>query len=189
MNRASSIENPAEDIFIVRNSHDHLHDKFPSSGNFRSSVAEIRVFPTNASVDFVHADCVLHLHRLPFFIVDPSVEILDDTKTIASKSKIVRGRAGTALAKIVCRFTMIRRSWVAVRNSHLSKSETVEDGSIIVADISENGALPIIESQSELPFLPGDDFGVLVVDSETNSLGLGNVQRFKVLTEGWLHFR
>ena len=28
-----------------------------------------------------------------------------------------------------------------------------------------------------------------MVDSETNSLGLGNVQRFKVLTEGWLHFR
>src|SRR5205814_1909370 len=134
MNRASGIENPAEYIFVVRNSHDHLHDQFPSSGNFRASIAEIRMFPTNASVDFVHANCVLHLHRLSFLIIDPSVEVLDDAKTIAPKSKIVRGRAGTTLAKIVCRFTMVRRSWVAVRNSHLSKSETVEDGSIIVAD-------------------------------------------------------
>jgi hypothetical protein len=175
MNRPSGIENPTEDVFVVGNSHDHLNDEFPSTGNFRSSVAEVGMLPTNTGINLMKADCILHLHRLSLFIVDPSIEVFDDTKTITPESEIVGGRAGAALTEIVGRLAMIRRSWVAVRDSHLSQGETVEDRSVIVADISEDDSFSVIECQSKFPLLPSNDFGVMVVNRETNTLRLRDV--------------
>jgi hypothetical protein len=110
------------------------------------------------------ADCILHLDWLSFLIVDPSIKVLDDTKTITAESEIVGGRAGATLAEIVCRLAMIRRSWVAVRDSHLSQSETVENWSVIVAHIPEDGSLPVVECQSKFPLLPPNYLGVVVVN-------------------------
>ena len=67
---------------------------------------------------------------------------------------------------------MVWRSWVTVGDSHLSKSKSIEDGSSIVADISKNGTFTVIESQSELPLLPGDNFGIFGGDGEADALGL-----------------
>jgi len=187
MDRSSGIENPAENILVVGNGHDSLNDEFTSSRNLGTSVAEICVFPTDTSIDFVHTDCVFHLDRFALLVVDPSVKVFDDAETVASEREIVCSCTGAAFAKIVSGFAVVWRSRVTVGDSHLSKSEAIEDGSSIVTDISKNGSFAIVESQSELPLLPRDNFGILGRDSEAHSLRLRNVERLEVLAERKLH--
>jgi hypothetical protein len=134
----------------------------------------------------MHTDGIFHLDGFALLIVDPSVKVLDDTETVASESEIVSSCASAAFTEIVGGFAMVWRSWVAVGDSHLSKSKSVEDGSSIITNISKNGALTVVESQSELPLLPGDNFGVFGCDGEADTLWLRDVQRLVVLTEGRL---
>jgi hypothetical protein len=187
VDRTSRIEDPAEDVFVIGDGHDRLDDEFAGTNDFGTSVTEIGVLPTNTSIDFVHANCVLHLDRLTLLIVDPSVKVLDDAEAIASESEIVGGGTGSAFTEIVRRLAMVRRSRIAVRDSHLSESQAVKDGSAVVADISEDGAFAIIKGQAELPLLPGDDFVVFGIDGEADALGLRDVQRFEILSERLLH--
>lgn len=186
MNRSGSIKNPTENVFVIGDRHDSLDDEFASPCDFGTSVAEVGVFPTDTSISFMHTDGIFHLDGFALLIVDPSVKVLDDTETVASESEIVSSCASAAFAEIVGGFAMVWRSWVAVGDSHLSKSKSVEDGSSIITDISKNGAFTVVESQSELPLLPGDNFGVFGCDSEADTLWLRNVERFVVLTEGRL---
>jgi hypothetical protein len=186
MNSSGSIKNPTENVFVIGDRHDSLDDEFASSCDFGTSVAEVGVFPTDSSISFMHTDGIFHLDGFALLIVDPSVKVLDDTETVAAESEIVGSCACAAFTEIVGGFAMVWRPWVAVGDSHLSKSKSVEDGSSIITDISKNGAFTVVESQSELPLLPGDNFVVFRCDGEADTLWLRNVQRFEVLTEGRL---
>ena len=101
VNRSRSVKNPAEDVFVVGDGHDHLDDKLSSTGNFGTTVSEVGVFPTNPSIDFVHANGVLHLNWFTLLVVNPSIEIFDDTKTIAAEGKIVGSGTSTTFTEIV----------------------------------------------------------------------------------------
>src|SRR5208282_6611637 len=84
VNRTSSIENPAEDVFVVCNGHDSLDDEFACSCDFCTSITKIGVLPTNTSINLVHANCILHFNGLSLLVVNPTVKVLDDTKTVAT---------------------------------------------------------------------------------------------------------
>lgn len=78
-----------------------MDNQFASTCDFGASVPEVGVLPADTSVDFVHANAVLHLERFTLLVVDPAIKVLDDTEAIASQSEVICGGTGAAFAEIV----------------------------------------------------------------------------------------
>ena len=158
---ASGVEHPAEDILVVCNCHNRLDDEFAGASDFGTTITEISVLPTDACINFVHANAVLHFDGFTLLVVDPPVKVLDGTEAITSQGEIIGSGAGAALTKIISRLAVVGGSRITVRNGHLSKRQTIKHRSAVIADVTEDGTFAIIEGQAESPFLPGYDFRVV----------------------------
>jgi len=186
VDRGSGVEHPAQDVLIICDCHDRLDNEFAGASDFGPAVTEICVFPTDTGIDFVHTNAVLHLDGFTLLVVDPSVEVLDNAEAITAQCEIIGRGAGAAFTEIISRLTVVRGSRITVRDGHLSKRQTIKDGSTVVTDITEYGTFAVVECHAESPFLPGDEFGVLRCNGEADTLGLRDVQRLKVLSERFL---
>jgi hypothetical protein len=95
----------------------------------------------------------------------------DLAETVATQLQLVRGQAGTDVSKIKRLLPVQRRlvkldrprpaamayPRVAVRNRHVGDTQSVEDWPPIVADVAQDDALAVVESNMQAPFLPSDD--------------------------------
>lgn len=69
-------------------------------------------------------------------------------------------------------------SLTTVGNRHLTHTKTIEQFPTIVPHVVDSHSLPIVEADSEPPFLPLDK--ILVGDGETRALRLDDLQRLEV---------
>ena len=102
------------------------------------------------------ADDILGDGRLTLSIDKHSIEVLDRTQAVASKTEVVGRSSGTSITEVKCLLSVVRRSWVAIRNSHLGQTQSVQNISAIVLEIVNNSTLSRIEANSESPLLPLD---------------------------------
>ncbi|KAI6769093.1 hypothetical protein HG531_010197 [Fusarium graminearum] len=75
---------------------------------------------------------------------------------IASELEIVGSSSDASISKIKSMLAVERRARVTVWNGEFAVAETIQDTSILVADIVDNSTFSWSEPETEPPFLPFD---------------------------------
>jgi hypothetical protein len=119
--------------------------------------------------------------RLTIVSNNDSIEVLDHTKTIATKGEIVGTITSTSVTKVEGLLAVEGRASISIRNSHLADAHAVHDAPSIIANIVEDGTLARIEGDAKAPLLPLDER--LICDFERGSFRLSDIDRLDVFAD------
>jgi hypothetical protein len=134
-------------------------------------------------VFFVKADSVGDNKRSTAVVIEGSIEVVDSTETITTKSQRVGAQTETIFTDIESVLAEMRSVGISVRYNHLRERHTVEQGTllitILVADVMENKTFTVVEGNAKVPLLP---VNLISIHLERNTFGLLHNDRLDVLT-------
>jgi hypothetical protein len=112
------------------------------------------VLPSYTGVNFMHTNAVFPNFWPSLRVVDPAVEVADRTKTVTAQCQVVGCVPHTTFPEIVGTLSVKWRPGISVRDSHLSKCQSIEDRPSIIANIAENNTFSPVEIHVKFPLLP-----------------------------------
>mmetsp|Transcript_5878 Transcript_5878/g.10422 ORF Transcript_5878/g.10422 Transcript_5878/m.10422 type:complete len:394 (-) Transcript_5878:693-1874(-) len=119
VNASVLLEDVPKLVLVIDHCRRALHNEFACSARFAVSGAILHVFPQHASIFFVHTHCVLQHNWLSLVVVQHSIKVVDRSNAIARQFQRVAAVSKSVIAHIFCRFTVVRCSWISIRNHHL----------------------------------------------------------------------
>jgi hypothetical protein len=152
------VEAPVDEVLIVGDGDVERHYE-PSGPAHLGAVQVVHVLPEDRVVLLVDADGVRDRARFSPGVVDHGVDIGDLAEAIAAQLQRRRHEAQAPLADVEGGPPVVVRGGISVRHDHLGERKAVGDwaepAAVVVADGVQNQAFPVVESQPQLPVLPG----------------------------------
>ena len=175
------MEDPVDAVFVVGR-REHVRDEqFAPSCHDDGVIPEVGMFEQYARVFFVDADGVLDGLRGASFVDKVGVHVMDCALAVTSQGETVGHVATAVFTQVEGVFAVVWVFRVTVGDDHLGEGEAVEDAPfgalIVVGNVIEDDAFPVVEADVNLPILPFDD---AVLDGEGDTFGLGDVDGLEV---------
>ncbi|KAH3664145.1 hypothetical protein OGAPHI_004859 [Ogataea philodendri] len=170
------VKDNVEQILVVSDGSNGLNNKLSSSSSHGTSGSVVHVLVQQATVLLVQADSAWDQARLTFRVGDSTVKVLDDSQTVATELQGVSGGTESSVTKIESLLSVVRSSWVSVRNSHLRQGQSVDNGSSLEVDVVDSKSLSAVWNHGEFPSLPGD---LVTINVERRTFWLLDNQRLQ----------
>lgn len=157
------------------------NDKTATTNSVSTTIAVLSVLVKKTVVLFVKADSIGDDKWSTGVVIEDSIEVMDGTKTVASKSQRVGAQTKTVFTDIEGVLSEVRTAGLSVRNNHLRKRHAVEEGSafisVLVVDIVKYKTLTVVEGDTKVPLLPVD---FVTINLERDTLGLRYDERLDI---------
>lgn len=175
------MEDPVHAVLVIRSGKDVRDEKLATTSNNDRVISKVGVLEEYPGIFFMDTDGILDGLAAPCAIDKSSVHIVNNTFTIASKRKTIRHTTSTVFPEVKGMLPVMGILRVPVRDDHLRQRQTVENASfialVVVRDIIQNNAFPIVEANMNFPVLP---FNNPAINSKRDTLGLSNVDWFQI---------
>src|SRR5262249_30100744 len=141
----------------------------------RAILGVFEMFPENAGIFLVHANCIAYRLRLTLSIVDDCIEIIYFPKAVTAKDEAISKHTNANLACIENVFEVVCWCWVPIWHIHLRECCTIENGAppslVEILHQVQHESLTWGKANAEGPFLPGH---LLSCNLEARAFWLGD---------------